>query len=205
MFKISHKSTYFLLVIFFSNLLIQACKAQSDRETWQPPDQIMDSVGIIPGMLIGEVGAGRGHFTFHLAQRVGDDGKVYANDISSNALDMLSSRAERENADNIETVLGNVDDPLFPQKDLDIIIMVYVLHHVEHPVEMLNNLKKYMKPETRLVIIEKDTQKDRDAYPHFMSKKQVMETVQQSNFKQEKIQTFLPKDVIYIYSLENFL
>ena len=199
----SLKIRYQFLAIFFGILMLHPFTiwGQNYRETWQPPSQIMDSVGINPGMLVGEVGAGRGHFTFHLAQRVGESGKVYANDISRTALDALNSRAEGENTNNITTVLGKSDDPLFPEKGLDIIIMVYALHHVDTPVEMLKNLKKYMKPEARLVIIEKNTDKDRDAYPHFMSQKQVMETAHSSNFKQERIDTFLPRDIIYIYKL----
>jgi tRNA A58 N-methylase Trm61 len=33
----------------------------------QPPDKVMDAVGVKPGMVIGELGAGRGRFTVHLA------------------------------------------------------------------------------------------------------------------------------------------
>ena len=38
----------------------------------QPPELVMDILGIRPGMIIGEVGAGRGRVTVHLAARVGD-------------------------------------------------------------------------------------------------------------------------------------
>ena len=174
---------------------------EDKREVWQPPEAIMDSVGVKPGMIIGEAGAGSGYFTFYLAQRVGGKGKVYANDISQRALNELQSRLKQENINNITTVLGETEDPLFPEKNLDMIIMVYVLHHLEKPVEFLKNLKKYMNAETQLVIIEKNTHKDREAYPHFMSGKQVLETVQTSDFMLERIETFLPKDTIYIYSL----
>lgn len=194
---------YRILVISILILLSCSVRGQSDRETWQPPRQIMDSVGVRPGMVIGEVGAGRGHFTFHLAERVHQNGKVYANDISKSALETLSSRAEAKKADNITIVLGNSEDPLFPEKDLDMVIMVYVLHHMETPVEMLNSIKKYMKPTAKMVIIEKDTEKDRDAYPHFMSKKQVLETVDQSDYELEQIQTFLQRDIIYIYRIKD--
>ena len=54
-----------------------------DRESWQPPNQVMDAVGVREGMRIGEAGAGDGYFTFPLAERVGDRGVVYANEIST--------------------------------------------------------------------------------------------------------------------------
>ena len=66
----------------------------------------------------------------------------------------------------------------------------------------MENLKKYMKSETRLVIIERDTQKDRAHYPAFMSKKQILNTMEKTNYELEKIETFLPEDTIYIYKLK---
>ena len=40
----------------------------ADREIWQPPEEIMDAVGVTEGMRIGEAGAGEGYLTFHLAE-----------------------------------------------------------------------------------------------------------------------------------------
>ena len=80
--------------------------------------------------------------------------------------------------------------------------MVYVLHCLEKPLEFMENLKKYMKPETQLVIIERNTHKERAHYPAFMTKKQILDTIEKTNYKLEGIETFLPKDTIYIYKLK---
>ena len=112
----------------------------------QPPEQVMNSVGVKQGMVIGEVGAGRGRYTIHLAHRVGNGGKVYANDINENALSYLRKRCLRDNIQNIETILGKVDDPLFPDKSLDMVFLVWVYHMLEQPIPLLKNLmKKSMK------------------------------------------------------------
>jgi 2-polyprenyl-3-methyl-5-hydroxy-6-metoxy-1,4-benzoquinol methylase len=89
------------------------------------------------------------------------------------------------------TVLGETEDPLFPQKNLDMIIMVYVLHMLEKPLEYIENLKKYMKPETQLVIIERNTNIERAHYPAFMTKKQILYMIEKTNYKLERIDTFL--------------
>lgn len=47
----------------------------------QPPEKVMDAAGVEPGMVVGEVGAGKGRFTVHLARRVGPAGRILANDI----------------------------------------------------------------------------------------------------------------------------
>ncbi len=172
---------------------------QADRETWQPSEKIMDAIGVKPGMRVGEAGAGTGYFTFPLAGRVGPEGIVYANDISTSSLDVIRDRADAEGLVNIEIVVGAVEDPLFPETNLDMVVMVYVLHMLEKPVEFLRNVRKYMRPGVRLVIIERNGTRDRAHYPSFMTKKQVLETMGETGYALDRTETFLPKDTIYIY------
>ena len=64
-------------VVLFSMCLISTFGEPSDRnserESWQPPEQILDAAGVRAGMKIGEAGAGTGYLTFHLAERVGPE------------------------------------------------------------------------------------------------------------------------------------
>jgi len=172
---------------------------QADRETWQPPEKIMDAIGVEPGMRVGEAGAGTGYFTFPLARRVGPEGIVFANDISTSSLDVIRSRAADEEQGNIKIVVGEVEDPLFPEEDLDMIVMVYVLHMLEKPVEFLQNVRKYLGPGAPLVIIERNTSTERAHYPSFMTNRQILETMGETGFELVRTETFLPKDTIYIY------
>ncbi|MFC1726609.1 class I SAM-dependent methyltransferase [candidate division KSB1 bacterium] len=203
MFKRNRQIYLILLfaVLCVSFLIPGTACSQRNRESWQPPGKIMDAVGVKPGMIIGEAGAGTGYFTFPLAERVGEKGKIYANDISRSSLDKLKSRAERERVRNIETVVGKLRDPSFPVKDLDMIIMVYVLHHLDEPVDFVKNLKKYLKPGARLVIIERDAEKDRSGSHDFMSKTQALETMKKTGFELDRTEDFLKYDTIYIYKI----
>jgi ubiquinone/menaquinone biosynthesis C-methylase UbiE len=198
-----YSSKYFIILsTILAFLSIDNVLCQIGREEWQPPEQIMDSIGVKPEMIIGEPGAGRGFFTFYLAKRIGKNGKVYANDISRNNLNIIETRAKREGIKNIETVMGEIEDPLFPNKNLDMIIMVYVLHMLDKPLKFMENITKYMNPSTPLVIIERDTHKERAHPPSFMTKKQILDTMQKTNFILERIKTFLPRDTIYIFKLK---
>ncbi len=175
------------------------CSGQDDREAWQPPEKILDAIGAKAGMRIGEAGAGRGYFTFPLARRVGGGGVVYANDISQGALDSVRERAAAEKLTNVKTILGAVEDPLFPEKGLDMIVMVYVLHMLERPVPFVRNLRPYLKPGGELVIIERNASHGRTHAPSFMSQAQVLESVTESGFELARTETFLPRDTIFIY------
>ena len=150
-----------LIALGLLGLSLNTAAQSGLEETWeknanmrQPPDQVMDMVGIKPGMIIGEVGAGRGRYTVHLARRVGDQGRIYANDIDPNALEYLKERCRKNGLANIETVLGKPDDPLFPRTGLDMVFMVWTYHMMEKPVEMLRSLIPYLRPGALVVMVE---------------------------------------------------
>jgi tRNA G46 methylase TrmB len=109
----------FSLVWIISIFIITSCHSQNDPDAWekhqnehQLPEQVMDSIGVKPGMVIAEIGAGRGRYVVFMAKRVGETSKIYANDIDKKALDYLEYRCKRDNIPNVVTVLGNVTDPM---------------------------------------------------------------------------------------------
>jgi ubiquinone/menaquinone biosynthesis C-methylase UbiE len=114
----------------------------------------MELAGVKPGMVIGEVGAGRGRVTVHLADRVGEKGKIYANDIDMPSLEYLRSRIKRLGLTNVEVVEGLVDDARLPVGALDMIVMVMVYHHLDKPIAMLRNLLPCLKPGGVLAMVE---------------------------------------------------
>ncbi len=181
------------------------------NEERQPPEQVMNSVGVKQGMVIGEVGAGRGRYTVHLARRVGSGGKVYANDINENALSYLKKRCLRDNIQNIETILGKVDDPLFPDNSLDMVFMVWVYHMLEQPIPLLKNLKSSLKPGATIVIIDPPDEEIDEEIKEMKGtldpnrptiKERIENGANEAGFKLVRIETFLPKDSIYILKLK---
>jgi ubiquinone/menaquinone biosynthesis C-methylase UbiE len=120
----------------------------------QPPEQVMDLVGIRPGLVVGEVGAGRGRVTVHLAVRVGEKGKIYANDVDPRAIEYLKERCRRQGLSNVETILGLANDVRFPPNSLDLVFMSWVFHHVDKPVPLLKSLMPGLKPWGLVVMVE---------------------------------------------------
>ena len=103
--------------------------------------RVLDIAGVRLGMTIGEIGSGGGPFTFRLAERIGKERRIYANDIDQKALDRIKQKA----IPNIEPILGDVNDPQFPNQKLDMIVMRSMFHDLENPLSMLENSKKYLK------------------------------------------------------------
>src|SRR5437899_9136710 len=57
-----------------------------EREAEEQPGLALDAIGIAKGSTVADVGAGAGYITWRLAERVGPEGKVYANDIEPQML-----------------------------------------------------------------------------------------------------------------------
>lgn len=171
----------------------------SDRDSWQEPERILDSLNIHEGMIIGEAGAGSGYLTFFLSKKVGDRGKIFANDIQCHGLDEIEDKCAADNIRNITTVLGEEDDPLFPEKQLDMVIMILAFHDFTKPVAWMKNVISYLKKDARLVIIDRDPDKWGSGWDHFMTKKKLLATMEKTEFKLVRIFTFLKRDNIYIF------
>ena len=168
------------------------------RDSIEQPEKVMEATGVKPGMVIGEIGAGHGYFTFWLAQGVGETGKIYANDIDSSALAAIERRRANEKVMNIETVLGTVEDPRLPAGALDMVFMVNAFHDLARPVELLANLLPSLKPGATVVIMDRDPAKVSDSARHFLTRAQVEEIVGRSVFEMVKVETFLRDHNLYI-------
>ena len=191
-----------LPIIFISGLILPVLiHGDESRDTWQQPDKVLEVIGVKPGMVIGEPGAGRGYYTFRLARKVGPTGKIYANDIVEKELNHIKKRAKKEGFTNIVTIKGEIEDPLFPGKELDMVFMSYVLHDLARPAAFLKNLRAYLKPGTPLVILEQAPEKTGSSW-HFWKKEKILKTVKEAGYRLERIETFLPKDNIYFFYME---
>jgi SAM-dependent methyltransferase len=133
-----------------------------DREEWQKPDLIMDALRIAEGSLVADLGAGGGWFSVRLARRVGPRGRVYAEDIQSQMIDAIRGRVDRENLNNVTTVLGTADDPRLPHNSLDAALIVGSFHEMQFdesgkrrdPVVLLQNVARSLKAQGRLGIVD---------------------------------------------------
>jgi SAM-dependent methyltransferase len=124
-----------------------------DRDEWQKPDQIMDTLRIAEGSTVADLGAGSGWFTMHLARRVGPNGIVYGEDIQGPMVDYISVRARRENLPWVRPILGTATDPRLPP-GIDAILIVDTYHEVEDPVTFLRNAAQSLRPKGLIGVVD---------------------------------------------------
>lgn len=148
----------------------EAIDKMRDRDL--QPEKIMDAIKLAPGMTAGEAGASYGYFTFRMSKRIGNSGILYANDIDTAALRLIAERCKSEKIINIKIVSGVEDDPHFPVKNLDMVVVFDCLFEFSQPQRWMLNTRKYLKPGGRLVIVDPDQSK-MGGSSHFLSRKQI--------------------------------
>ncbi len=170
------------------------------REAEEHPEKALEALGLKPGMVVADVGAGTGYMSLRMAARVGPTGKVYANDIQPEMLRMLRKNAANAKLTNVETVLGSENDPKLPANSVDLILMVDVYHELSQPQLMLRKMREALKADGRLVLLE--YRKEDPSIPirpeHKMSVAEVKMELEAEGFQLSQVIETLPRQHILI-------
>jgi len=172
-----------------------------ERETEEHPDAALDAIGIARGSTVADVGAGAGYMTWRMAERVGPSGKVYANDIQPNMLDLLRQNMEQRKLTNVETVLGAIDDPKLPAAAIDLVLLVDVYHEFSEPQKMLRHIRESLKADGRLVLLEYRAEDPNVPIrpEHKMTVEQAKLEVEAEGYRLDKVLESLPRQHILIF------
>lgn len=115
--------------------------------------EVIESLNIQESDTVADIGSGGGYFTLEFAKRVGKSGKVYAVDTKQENLDYVKAQSEREGINNVVTVLAD-DEIGLPEKSVDLVFMRNVVHHLPEPARYFADLKRFLKPDSRVAIID---------------------------------------------------
>jgi len=151
-------------------------------------------------MVIGEIGAGRGRYSVILAEAVGKEGHIYANDIDKESLDYLDVRCKRDGITNITIIRGEERDPLLPENKLDMIFIVNTYHHISHPVQVLKNAHPALKASGTLVIIDGVPGKYGGGSSHTTPKDELISQAKEAGYSFNRVAAELERDNIYIFN-----
>jgi ubiquinone/menaquinone biosynthesis C-methylase UbiE len=141
-------------------------------------DRVMDILKITEGKSVADLGAGSGWFTTLAAKRVGEKGKVFAVEINQEYINHINDRAKKENFTNIRTVLGTEDDPKLAVYSVDAVLILKTYHEIGQPVKVLRALRKALKKDALVGIIDKNGKGD----DHGIDKEQVIEEAKRAGF-----------------------
>ena len=171
-----------------------------ERERQERTDLLIDGLSLSDDFVIADIGAGTGYFTFPVAQRV-PRGKVFSVDIQPEMLARVEQRKALENVANVETVLGEEDDPKLPAKEIDLAFIVDAYHEFSFPREMGERLKESLKPGGRLVLVEYRAEDRRVPIKrlHKMSELQVKQEMAAIGLDWLRTESYLPQQHVLIF------
>ncbi len=124
-----------------------------DREARQKPQAVVAMLGIQSGMTVADVGTGAGYMLPYLSAAVGPGGKLIAEDIYRDFLNRAQHLAADHQLPNVTFVLGTEKDPQLGS-DIDVALLMDVYHHLNYPADTLANLRRSLKPDGRLAVVE---------------------------------------------------
>ncbi len=125
---------------------------------------VIEKLRLKPGDIVADIGSGSGTFSIPMAKAIAPNGILYAVDIDPKMLEYVADRARKEGVTNLRTVLGVDDDPKLPVKDVDVAFFHRVLHMIEHRQVYLDDTARYMKPDGRIVVIDKNPEQSPNSW-----------------------------------------
>lgn len=137
--------------------------SEAERDRVDEVGQVARLMGIAPGQTVADIGAGSGYYTVRLAERVGPQGRVFAEDVTPSYLAGLERRVAK--LANVTVVRGEAHDPRLPPASLDAAILVHMYHEITQPFGLLYNLAGAMKPGGRVGIVDADAIPSRHGTP----------------------------------------
>ncbi|MDC1216576.1 class I SAM-dependent methyltransferase [Flavobacteriaceae bacterium] len=157
---------------------------RSDREKEENVSNLIQNMRIKSNDTIADIGAGSGYHVFRMSPLT-KKGLVYAVDIQSEMLMEIEKTKEFNKITNVETIIGSEKSIHLPKNSVDKILMVDVYHEFNFPVEMITSIKKALKPNGHLFLIEYRGEDSKVPIKkiHKMTEKQAVKELEVAGFK----------------------
>lgn len=173
---------------------------RNNRNEEENTDSAIAKLPLQPNSVVADIGAGTGYYTFRMAQKV-TSGKVYAVEVQDEFISYLNNEKKRLHVNNVQVVKGTDHSPNLPDTSIDLAIMVDVYHELEYPQEMLQSIRKALRPSGKLLLLEYRAEDPAIAIKelHKMSVIQVNKELEANGFKLAQRLEFLPIQHYLLY------
>ena len=169
------------------------------------PAEVLKSLNITKGNIIGDVGAGGGYFTFEFSRKVGKNGRVYAIDTNQKSLDFIANKSKKEIVNNIKPVLADQNE-LFLPETVNMFFLRNVFHHLPEPTEYFKNITQFLKNDGKIVIMDykKEISGFVGMFKHYTPEETVINTMKRAGFDVSEKYDFLPNQSFIVFKTKQF-
>lgn len=158
-----------------------------EREKEENTSKLIANMNILPTDTIADIGAGSGYHVFKMA-KIATNGFVYAVDIQEEMLIAVEMTKELDKVTNVATVKGSEKSVNLKENSVDKILLVDVYHEFSFPAEMMESIKKALKPDGKVFLIEYRAEDPKVPIKkvHKMTEKQSVKEMKAAGFELEK-------------------
>ena len=174
-----------------------------EREAEENVSTLIKNMSIVSEDIVADIGAGTGYHTFRMALKA-PKGFIYAIDIQEEMLSEISSRINNGYLKNIAPILGTETNINLIENSVDKILLVDVYHEFKYPYEMMESIKKALRPNGKIFIIEYRGEDPRVPIKkiHKMTEKQVVKEMKAIGLKLEVNMDNLPWQHCLIFEID---
>jgi ubiquinone/menaquinone biosynthesis C-methylase UbiE len=119
-----------------------------------PPLPTLEKLGLSSTDIVSDIGCGIGYFTIPAAGMLDSENKVYALDTSDQMLEEVKKRMSAAGVSNIVTIKTSEYDLKLPDESVTFALMVNVLHEIEDKAQFITEVRRILKAEGKIAIIE---------------------------------------------------
>jgi len=139
--KIVQRCFHFRIPAFATQLIDNPYR----RRFVQKPSVVANRMHLLPGMVVVELGPGKGNYTKAIAERILPQGEVYAVDVQEPVVKRLREKIEREKITNIEARIDDAHGFSFPDESADRVLAITCLPEIPNPVLVLRECSRILK------------------------------------------------------------
>jgi len=171
------------------------------RDLWQKPQETVAAMRIAPGMTVADLGAGTGYFNRYLSKAVGPEGMVLALDTEIEMVQHMAERNRREGLSNVLPVLVSPEDPFFPRRRIDRVLIVDTYHHVNDRLSYFAHMRGALAEKGSVIVVDylKKPIPVGPAMEHKIDRELVVREMKQIGFNLVREETFLPYQYYLVF------
>jgi len=126
-----------------------------ERLNWMPPGEVIVRLGLKPGMVIADIGAGTGFFALPFARAVGSGGAVWAIDLQPEMLRLLEEKLRREgDPENIRLLEGDAGHTGIADGACDVAFLANLSHELDDSSAVLAEMRRILRPGGHLAVLD---------------------------------------------------
>jgi ubiquinone/menaquinone biosynthesis C-methylase UbiE len=121
------------------------------------PARNVDALDIHPGMLIADFGSGSGAYALAMAERLRNEGRIYAIDVQKDLLRRIHHEAQQRGFNNVDVIWADLEKPHAAKMrggTLDLVLISNLLFQVEDKAAVLKEARRVLHDGGRLVLID---------------------------------------------------